>query len=783
PVRRALAGWWGRSRSLAHRRYLVPMFGLVALVVALSALAFGEMPVAPGVDPGHWLSISYGYVGLPSAPDPSDQVLYYSPLLFPFLGGLVLATGSPLLAVDILAIGLLLAFGLSVIHVARRFLSSGPLQVALVGLTVLSGPTLQMLFWGGYPNLLGLVLMNETLVALLAFVRSQRDRDGALFFVLAGLTYFAHDLSAMEVLATVAVAAALLLLLGKVSVRFLVKPVNLLGVLGLVTVVGGYAEVTSHLGISHPSYFVTNPAAYFIDEVGELFAPLAHAPLLVPAGPAFYLPPLPTALALAAAPAVALIALVAVRAKWPERADTRLVIAAGWFGAALAVPGAGYLAHVDTDYSRFLYFLPLPFFLVLLLAIERAFLSDLVPALASPERPGAPGGASPLRLWQLPAPAGLARRGFTNGVVAVVLVFVLLAVTVPVIEDNEASGTASAHDAAFVQAMDWLKGDRTAGGVLTVPSAARWAEALSVRDAWTVGPVWLLFDPYQITDTQETYFALTSQDVIVGPQAALSFSGFATPVMSQDPMYTAYVEGVPFPIVRVLAGSLSLNATGPTGTHSYGLGAGASPVFGPLSPGNAEVNITYSTPVASVVESATASANSTAHVRFLVTPDSGVTVRSLTIGLAGTVPDSSTLASDTLASVTESTDGLVLNVTGALGSYPERPVVQTTVAFSQPASWLAATPLSPADSWTAVFSDANRSAPFGLGVAIASIGASNPVGALPPSFSTASFLATHDVAFLLWPNQTFGSVELTYYEATFGFHPVYENSEWVILGQ
>ena len=47
--------------------------------------------------------------------------------------------------------------------------------------------------------------------------------------------------------------------------------------------------------------------------------------------------------------------------------------------------------------------------------------------------------------------------------------------------------------------------------------------------------------------------------------------------------------------------------------------------------------------------------------------------------------------------------------------------------------------------------------------------------------TTSSFLATNDIHFLLWRSTPFGWVEMYYYEATFGFHQVFTNTEWTIL--
>jgi hypothetical protein len=768
------------SGSLASRWYLAPMLGIVALVVALAAAAFARYPMPPGVDPGHWLSISYGFVGLPASPDPTNQPLFYSPLLFPFLGALVLATGNPPLAASIFAIALYAAFGLSVVYVARRYLVSGPLQVGLVGLGVLGGTTVQMLFWGGYPNLLGFVLMNGALVMFLAFARTKETRFGVGLYALLILTYFAHDLSFVLLFSTVALATAFLLLLGKLPLGFLLRRLNLLGLAALLASVAAFAGLTAELGISHPSYFLANPSAYSIDEVGELFAPLSRAPALFPAGPSAYLPPLPAAVALAAAPVVALAALALVRRWAPGRVDVRLIVASAWLAAVLAVPGAGYLVRFETDYSRFLYFIPLPFFLVVLLSLERAFAPALVPASTpSPAIPPEVGGELP------PDPrarfSSERRRPAVVAAVAVaiVLTFVFGAVTVPTIANNEVAGTASAHDADFLQVAHWLKNDRAPGNVLTVSSAARWTEALSGRNAYTVGPVWLLFDPFQITDAQETYWALAAQNVLVNNASALSFSGFASPELSQAPMYTAYVEGVPFPVLRILPGSLELNATGPGGTHDYPVAGGSTVVSGPA--GSPNVTITYASPVGSIQEVCTAPPDGSAVVEFVVVPDSGVTVRSFAVSFSGPPSGAPNLDTDSIDSESASGNALVVSVSGKLGESPVRANVRTTLSVSTLPQWIAAeaTP----HQWTAVVPDPNGSAPFAVSMRLTSTIGGHPQVALPPWLSTPTYLTNHSIGFLLWPNQTYGSVELTYYEATFGFRVVFQNAEWVVLGR
>jgi hypothetical protein len=764
--------------SLAGPGFLYASLLLVLVIVAIVAVAFASMPVVPGVDPGHWLSISYSYVGQPTAPDPTDRPLYYSPLLFPFLGSAVVVTGSPLVAADVVAIGLFAVYGLSLVHLARRYLISGPMQLALVGLAIFAGTTIQMLFWGGYPNLLGFILMNEAFIFLLRFVRTKATTDGALFYTLIALTYLGHDLSFAVLLAAVVTAGFFLLVFRKIAWRFVLRPVNLLGLVGVGAVIGTYSLVTARLGIPHPSYFRANPAAYFIDEIGEMFAPLARDPLLFPYGAKVYLPPVPTALLLAAAPLVALLTLAIVRWRVPGRVDTRLMIAGAWLAAACMVPGVGYLLHVETDFTRFLYFLPLPFYLVTLAALERGFFRQLV--AGTPAAPAA-SGVKPRRAGPRSAPPP-SRVGFGATIaVFVVLLLVLVTVTLPVVQGNESAGTATAHDAPFVSAMTWLKGVAGSGNVLTVPSAARWVEALSDRDAYTIGPEWLLFDPFQIQNAQEAYWALTSDYATTNEQVAFSYSGFASPVMSQAPMYTAYIEGVPFPIVRVLPGSLVLNATGPGGTFDYAMTATSTPVLGSPSSNGLSVLITYRSTAATLLETSTVSVGGTATITFTVQPAAGYSVHTLSMTLSEPPTDSTTLSTDPPSSVVPNGATLVWTVSGPLGQYPTPVTVTTDLGFAPAPS--SAHRLAPGDpyQWVISVNDVNGPAPFSETVAFATAGTSNPSNPLPSVVSSAAFFASHGIRFLVWPNQQYGSVEITYYEAQFGFLPVFTNSEWVIL--
>lgn len=768
----------------ASRSWLLPQLMIVLVMVGLLAYEYSRAPIPPGVDPGHWLSTAYAYVGLPTAPDPANQPLFYSPLIFPILGGLVVLTGNPPLAASVFGVLLLLGYGLTVVHLARRYLRSGVMQVALVGLAMTCGTTLQMLFWGAYPNYLGFIGLNETLVFLLLFVREHRTVDAFGLYAWAGFTYFAHDLTFFVLAAVVGLAAVFLLIFRRLPWRFLVDRRNLAGVVGLAAIIEGYGYLTARLGISHPSYFFSNAAAYVVDNIGEIFLPLAHAPAFAPAGAGVLLSPHAAVALLLAAPLLALAVLALVQWGRPDRLNSRTIVAAAWLGAACAVPALGYLAHIETDYTRFLYYLPLPFALLTVLALESGFAPYLglsgAPSSALP-----PSGAGPVdAAWtpSLARPQAPPSRWVGNAVVAAVVLVLFFTVSLPTAQAGETSGTSIAHDTEFLAAMHWLKAEPGAGNVLTVSSAARWCEALSDRQALTVGPIWLLFDPFQIVNAEETYWALSSSETLTDSSVALSYSGFNTSVFSQAPLYNAYVDGIPFPVLRVLPGALVLNASGASGAHTYAAMGGGTPAVSFPGPSGTDAVVVYSSAAATIAEEAAPTGGGGAEITFTITPRSGVTVNSIGLTLAGTPAGATVITRAIATNLSYAAGTLAWTVQGPLGQAPEPAIMTTNVAFTEPASADAVGVFDGAPDWTGTF-PVHSARPFVLTLALATAGTSNPTSALPEAFSTAAFLAAHDVRYLVWPAGAYFGSEVAYYEAAFGFHAGFANAEWVVLAR
>jgi hypothetical protein len=442
------------------------------------------------------------------------------------------------------------------------------------------------------------------------------------------------------------------------------------------------------------------------------------------------------------------------------------------------VPGIGYLAGVQTDYTRFLYFVPLPLTLVALLGLERALLPALAPV------PSDPVGAAAEHPGSRDRPAARPGSGVTWVLamsVTLLLLLVFPIVTVPTVLDNEASGTSSAHDAQFLQAMGWLRADPGAGNVLTVPSAARWTEALTNREAFTVGPVWLLFDPFQITDAQEAYWALTSTSVVTNNVVALGFSGLSTPVMSEGPIFTAYDSGVPFPVLRILSGSLSLNVTNANGTDTRPVAPVLAGLSGPPASPPEDIVVQYDAPSAVVMESMTTLPDGSAEVIYHVIPGAGDRVNAVDLTFAPPPMDSTTLGTDSIRSLSVSSAGISTSVSGKLGQLPTPVSVGSRISFSAPMTLTGPSGLS-AGSWPVRVADPNGTRPFELALHFVVAGAPSASASLPAFFNTTQFLEQSQIRYLLWPEISGAATEIAYYEATFGYRLLDQNQEWALLG-
>ncbi|HZY69782.1 MAG TPA: hypothetical protein VFF67_02235 [Thermoplasmata archaeon] len=753
--------------------------GLLLVVLGTVALewAFTGAPVPPGSDPGDWISRSYAYVGLP--PPPIQAVgspFLYPPFLFPFVGAVYLGTGSATLTGAFIAGALLFVYGLSVFHLGARFLRTGPVLVGFVGLAVFNGTTLSMLFWGAYPNFLAFILFNEALVFFLTYAERGRAVDGVLTFVLLALSYLSHSLTFVLLVGVVAFGFLLLWAARRTPLRRLWSYPTLGGAALLGAVVLGYSQVTAALGIPHPNYLSANPAAFTIDNIGEIFVPLANAPSIAPAGAPLVLTPLGAVAVLVGAALLTLLLVAAATSRRPRAVSSASLVTAGWLVVALLLPVAGYFAHVDTDYPRFLYYVPLPALLLLALLVEHFAIARWRAPTADPVPPAPRAGA-----------AGRNPRRLTSGTVATVAVLTVIVVVAanlaaPTLARSEQLNTGTSHDGLFLDAVAWLKRNPTAGAVLTLDRTIRWTEALTDRGAYDVGPTWLLFEPWQITNAEETYWALNSLDAVTNNNGVLSFSGFGSPVMSQAPMYSVMLDGVTVSLLRILPGASYLNESSGNATTQANLTDYSTPIL--TVPGSAPLSseVDYSGPTFAVREVATlAPTSATSWINFTVTPAPRAGIQQFVTTLADPPHPNANLHTGSPPSVSVLGNRVAWNITSVVGRFPGTPSIDSTLLLSPaPSAWSAASSVA-GTHLVLTFTNPAPTRPFEVSIELATPGASNPAVVLPTYLATRAFLAQTGIHFLFVPNDAGDAATMAFYEANFGYTVGYANAEWAVL--
>ena len=232
---------------------------------------------------------------------------------------------------------------------------------------------------------------------------------------------------------------------------------------------------------------------------------------------------------------------------------------------ACVPPVLGYLVRIDTDYTRFAYFFGLPVALLLSLFAE-AIIGPRPPVPGTPAL--IPRAARKGTYLALKRPAS--RELWTLGGVVIVLLLVATNVTIPVAIANEQTNAGTTHDGSFLDMTRWLSANPQPGSVLTTQGAVRWVEALTDRGAFDVGPTWLLFEPWQIVNAEESYWALNAQYALTNNLQVFSFSGFNASVpsgLAGSPTYGAYIEGIQFPLLRLVPTSAFVYAVGRRVVH------------------------------------------------------------------------------------------------------------------------------------------------------------------------------------------------------------------------
>jgi hypothetical protein len=500
-------------------------------------------PIPPGSDPGNWISISYAYIGYhyPGQVNPYG----YPPLLFPILGGLVLATGSPIAAGHLIIPILITGLGLTTYALSRAILRSVTLSLAVLALLLLDPYFMTLFFWGALPNLLAFVFTNLALLGLV-WTGTGKGTKGILFFwIFSACTVLSHSLGGLGLAATVAVALALSMFIplqrvkgstrraldqpGLLLRRLIFSYPGYLGAIAFVAVVGGWYAGTLLTGVPHPSYFQPGSAlhpATFGQFLRNLLPGLTLGKLAV-----FYILVGIVVFALAV-----FGGLLSLRPQWISTPFLVLI------GAWIAIPGLaiiGWLLSVSTDYHRFGFLLVIPAGLSIAFLIDRLWLTR-TPFFRSGPAPsaGSEGPTSDSSLRPFPPTIRASYRGRTAflGVFAVVIILLAAAAAGPTYVNYVTANAGPSHDQLFLDSLNEIDHSGQPGAVLTVKGNLKWTWAITQRNAYAPRPGnAFLFYPVQITDSTLSYYALTSADAITNGLVSASIHG-------TNP---TYVDGIP----------------------------------------------------------------------------------------------------------------------------------------------------------------------------------------------------------------------------------------------
>lgn len=752
--------------------YLIAAVSLVVAAVGIVEFEYSLVIVPPGVDPGDWIQRSYAFVGLPYPPVQAiGSPFVYPPVIFPPLGALELATGSPLTTGFLFGGIILAAFGLASIALGWKALGEGPFRLAFVALSVLNGTLLSMLFWGAYPNFVGFALFDVTIACAIGFVRTEGRAAAFGIWAGAALTYLTHSLTFYLLLGTIFLLWVLLVSTGRFRLAWLRNRGHQAGIAVLVGSVAAYEILSRVYGIAHPDYFFSNPAAFTLDNLGELFTPLSVAPAILPAGASVYLPPREVLAILGLGGLGAMIVPWGIHRVRPKWADASVLVTGSWLAAVLLLPAVGYLAHIDTDYTRFLYFLPQPLALAGVLALERSVGTRGRFPVSGPT------GGTALRGRR----AGLVGPIALHGALAIGVVLLVVNVSIPVAQANELDFTGLAHDAAFLDAAKFLSSSPTPGSVLTVQGAARWTEALTGRGAYDIGPTWLLFENWQVTNAEMTYWALNSYVALTDGSEVLSYSNLSGPVLNQAPMYTVYVDGVAVPVLRCLPGASSVTVHAGGATQSFSLTQLGTPVLSWTTQPSVRATTVYSSPLVQVVQTSALGPGGTAWVNYTMTPAANATVPSAEIALAPAPSNVPTMHLGGFPAANFSGAGFSWSQGVSLGQYPSTVLVPTTGEFASAPSDVVANATGLPGTVDLNFANPAPPQPLHIAMRLSTGGTSNAAASLPNVMYTPTFLSGHRIHFLLVPATGGYAQTVTFYELTFGYRVVYQNPEWQIL--
>jgi hypothetical protein len=367
----------------------------------------------------------------------------------------------------------------------------------------------------------------------------------------------------------------------------------------------------------------------------------------------------------------------------------------------------------------------------------------------------------------------------------IILLLVATNVTIPVAIANEQANAGITHDGSFLDMTRWLAANPQPGSVLTTQGAVRWVEALTDRGAFDVGPTWLLFEPWQIVDAEESYWALNAEYALTNNLQVFSFSSFnatVPPGLIGSPTYGAYIEGIQFPLLRLVPASTFIYASAGGSFTPYPLQGSQAPSWSFSTTTGPSATVTYPDVPFTATETAVLGPDGGAWLNLTFTPTPGSQVSAVNLTLSSPSLGPSLLHTPASRGVGWNGSTLFWNNSGALGQLPGSFPLTSRVSVSPTANTTALlSNASVVNSASFMFTNPAPSRPLKVSLSFQTDGANNPAASLPALMSGPAFLSEHDIHFLVVPNQVGFTATTLYFESVYGFRQAFSNTEWMVL--
>lgn len=182
---------------------------VLSLVTLLNCWLVGSRLLAatfPPNDSKHWLLRARYYAGIPMPASELPGQFATHPFSIILLALILVLVGAPILAAKLWTLGAYLGATAAVYVTARELFSRRIALVAYVAVSFGQYLYLDLVTWGGIPNLIAVGLLTLAVGALARARRTETFRDRARFGVVVGLGLFAHPPSSPVLVAALGCA-------------------------------------------------------------------------------------------------------------------------------------------------------------------------------------------------------------------------------------------------------------------------------------------------------------------------------------------------------------------------------------------------------------------------------------------------------------------------------------------------------------------------------------------------------------------------------------------------